>query len=515
MDERIPIVRLQGITKKFAGTTAVKSADLDIYPGTVHGLVGENGAGKSTLMRVLAGLLPDYEGQIFINGKLEHMASPRGAISLGIALVHQELNLVSELSVAENIFLGREFRSRIPGLINPNTEEKQAKQILSEVEVGISPKTKIRNLSIAKQQLVEIAKGVSMDSKVLILDEPTSSLTAPEIRDLFKIIRKLRDRGAAVVYISHKLAEVFEISDQITVLRDGVKLETRPTTEWNETSLVKAMVGRELSKFFINDHHYDPVDVAMEVSHLTNRPYFEDVSFKVYKGEILGIYGLIGAGRTELAETIVGLKNKDSGEVRIDDETVEIHSPQDSIAHDIALVPEDRRTVGLLANMDVKSNLSLPILNKLSRLGFVNRKKEMEVARHSIKSFEISVPSIKSLVTTLSGGNQQKIVLGKWLNTDPKVLILDDPTRGIDVGAKAEIRKIIDHLAGEGRGVILISSELPEILGMSDRVLVMRMGRMAGEFSREQCRDDLLGACAAGVTLAAPTQPNSDQQISQ
>jgi len=493
----------------------VKSADLDIFPGTVHGLVGENGAGKSTLMRVLAGLLPDYEGQIFISGKFEQVASPREAISLGIALVHQELNLVPELSVAENIFLGREFPSGVPGFISLGRADEEAQKILSELEVSISPRAKIRTLSIAAQQLVEIAKGISMDSKVLILDEPTSSLTAPEIKDLFKIIRKLRDRGTAVVYISHKLAEVFEIADDITVLRDGVKLETRPTSGWDETSLVKAMVGRELSKFFINEHRYDPVDVAMEVSHLTRKPYFADISFKVYKGEILGIYGLIGAGRTELAETIVGLKNKDSGEVIVDNHAVEIHSPQDSITHEIALVPEDRRTQGLLPNMDVKSNLSLPILNRLTRLGFVDHEKEMVVVEGSIQSLEISAPSNKSLVTTLSGGNQQKIVLGKWLNTKPKVLILDDPTRGIDVGAKAEIRKIIDQLAGEGQGIILISSELPEILGMSDRVLVMRTGQIAGEFSREQCSDEILGACAAGVTLAASAQPNSNLQISQ
>jgi ABC-type sugar transport system ATPase subunit len=515
MNETAPIVRLQGITKKFAGTTAVKSADLDIYPGAVHGLVGENGAGKTTLMRVLAGLLPDYEGQILINGKLEHMTSPKVAINLGIALVHQELNLVPELSVAENIFLGREFRSGIPGFINPKTAEDQARQILSEVEVKISPKTKIRDLSIAKQQLVEIAKGISMNSKILILDEPTSSLTAPEIKDLFKIIRKLRDRGTAVVYISHKLAEVFEITDQITVLRDGVKLETRSTSEWDESSLVKAMVGRELSSFFTNDHPYNPKEVVLEIKHLTKKPYFEDVSFKVFKGEVLGIYGLIGAGRTELAETIVGLRNKDSGEVRIDDQVVKIHSPHDAIAQDMALVPEDRRTLGLLANMDVKSNLSLTILNRLSHMGFVNHKKEMAVVEHSIQSIEINVPSNKSLITTLSGGNQQKIVLGKWLNTDPKVLILDDPTRGIDVGAKAEIRKIIDHLASEGRGIILISSELPEILGMSDRILVMRMGRIAGEFLPEKCCDEDLGATAAGVTLATSIQLTSNKQASQ
>jgi ribose transport system ATP-binding protein len=508
MDEKIPIVRMQGITKKFAGTIAVRNASLDIYPGCVMGLVGENGAGKSTLMRVLAGFLPDYDGQIYIEGKLVRMANPREAIGFGIAIVHQELNLVPELSVAENIFLGREFHASVPGFINIKEADEQASRILSELEVQILPRTRVGNLSIAAQQLVEIAKGISMNSKVLILDEPTSSLTSPEIKDLFKIIRKLRERGTAVVYISHKLAEVFEITDQITVLRDGVKLDTRPTSEWTEASLVKAMVGRELSKFFMNDHSYDPVEVAMEVSRLTRRPYFEDISFKVYKGEILGIYGLIGAGRTELAETIVGLKNQDSGEVWMDSQPVEIRSPQDSIAHEIALVPEDRRTQGLLANMDVKSNLSLPILNRLCRLGFVKHNEEKAVIDHNIQSLEISAPSTKSLVTTLSGGNQQKIVLGKWLNTNPKVLILDDPTRGIDVGAKAEIRRIIDHLAGEGRAILLISSELPEILGMSDRVLVMRTGQIAGEFLREQCSDEVLGACAAGAKMATPPLPS-------
>jgi ABC-type sugar transport system ATPase subunit len=309
MSERMPVVSLKRCTKRFGGILAVNQVDLDIYPGEVHGLVGENGAGKSTLMRVLAGFYPDYEGQIFIQGKPARITSPREAMGLGIALVHQELSLVPELTVAENIYLGREHRSRFPGLIARSAIEENAKQILSEVEAGISPKSKVRNLSIAKQQLVEISKGVSMESKVLILDEPTSSLTAPEIKDLFKIIRKLKDRGTAVVYISHKLAEVFEIADQITVLRDGVKLETRPTPAWDEAGLVRSMVGRELESFFSNSHKYDPKEVALEVSHFTRKPHFEDVSFKVYKGEVLGIYGLIGAGRTELAESIVGLRD--------------------------------------------------------------------------------------------------------------------------------------------------------------------------------------------------------------
>ena len=500
---RQPIVRLQGISKRFGGTLAVNHVDLDIYPGEVHGLVGENGAGKSTLMRVLAGFYPDYEGQIVIGGSMARLTNPRQAMGLGIALVHQELSLVPELSVAENIFLGREQPSAVPGFIGRRRAEELAERILLELEAGVSPKARIRQLSIAKQQLVEIAKGVSMESKVLILDEPTSSLTAPEIKDLFKIIRTLKQRGAAIVYISHKLAEVFEIADHITVLRDGVKLETRPTRQWDETGLVRAMVGRELERFFSNTHAYAPTEVALEVSQLGRPPYFTDVSFKVYRSEVLGIYGLIGAGRTELAEAIAGLAPAQSGQIYLAGRPVRIRSPQDAIAHEIALVPEDRRTLGLVSSLDVRTNLSLPILRRLSALGFVKRSEELELVRRKVKELEIRVPSLRALVTALSGGNQQKVVLGKWLSANPKVLILDDPTRGIDVGAKAEIRAIIDRLAGEGRAVILISSELPEIIGMSDRVLVMREGRLVGEFSRAECRDEVLGACAAGVETTA------------
>jgi len=502
MNGRVPIVQLQGISKRFGGILAVNKVDLDIYQGEVHGLVGENGAGKSTLMRVLAGFYPDYDGQITIQEKQVRITTPREAMSLGIALVHQELSLVPELTVAENIFLGREFPSQFPGFIDRRRAENQAKQILSEVEAGISPKAKIRGLSIAKQQLVEIAKGVSMESKVLILDEPTSSLTAPEIKDLFKIIRKLKDRGAAIVYISHKLAEVFEIADQITVLRDGIKVETRPVPIWDETSLVKAMVGRELAHFFSYTHQYSQREVILEVNNLTRMPYFEKVSFKVFKGEVLGIYGLVGAGRSELAETIVGLAPVDQGEIYVDNKSVQIRSPQDAIANDIALVPEDRRTLGLISSMDVKQNLSLPILRRLSTLGFVRNREEQHTASQSVQALEIRIPRLNALITSLSGGNQQKVVLGKWLNADPKVLIMDDPTRGIDVGAKAEIRAIIDRLAAEGRAIILISSELPEIIGMSDRVLVMRIGHIIGEFSRDQCTDEILGACAAGIGLS-------------
>jgi ABC-type sugar transport system ATPase subunit len=502
MDDRRPIASLQNISKRFGATLAVNQVDLEIFPGEVHGLVGENGAGKSTLMRVLAGFYPDYSGQIQVDGKLEHVAQPKDAMRLGIALVHQELSLVPELTVAENIFLGREFNSRIPGLVLNRKAEVEAKKILGEVEAKISPRERVRDLSIAKQQLVEIAKGISMQSKVLILDEPTSSLTAPEIKDLFNIILKLKERGAAIVYISHKLAEVFEITDRITVLRDGNKVDSRPVREWHEAGLVKAMVGRDLTRFFSNTHKYDPKDISLEAKQLTRLPYFQDISFKVYHGEVLGIYGLIGAGRTELAETIMGLAPCDSGSILIDGQPVRIHSPQAAINYGLALVPEDRRTLGLLPNLEVKSNLTIAILSRLSRLGFVNRRMELEISRQSMETLEIRTPSLKTLVTALSGGNQQKVVLGKWLNVDPKILVLDDPTRGIDVGTKAEIRGIVDQLAAEGRAIILISSELPEIIGMSDRVLVMRMGRIVGEFTSDEFTDEILGAYAAGVSLS-------------
>jgi len=514
MKSSSPVVGMQGIVKRFGPTVAVNQVDFDIYPGQVHGLVGENGAGKSTLMRVLAGFYPDYEGQIHIENQNHHLSSPREAMNLGVALVHQELSLVPELTVSENIYLGREFSSNLPGLIDRGKAEVRAKEILSEMEIGISPKIKIVYLSIAKQQIVEIAKGISMESKVLILDEPTSSLTTPEIKDLFKIIRKLKERGTAVVYISHKLAEVFEISDQITVLRDGYKVDTRLVSEWDDASLVKAMVGRELSHFFSNTHEYDPKEVALEVSNLSRDPFFKDISFKVYKSEVLGIYGLVGSGRTELAETIVGLTPLDSGEIHVNDRVVRIRSPQDAISNEIALVPEDRRLLGLISCLDVKQNLSLPILPRISIFGFVNQKEELGIAQRMVQSLEIRISSLRSLITSLSGGNQQKVVLGKWLSANPQVLIMDDPTRGIDVGAKAEIRAIIDRLAAEGRAIILISSELPEIMGMSDRVLVMCAGQILGEFIRDQYSDEIIGACAAGVDMTSSNNDNDHNRNS-
>ncbi len=491
-----PIVRMVSISKSFTGTDAVRNVDIEFLPGEVHGLVGENGAGKSTLMRVLAGTYPDYRGEIFFKGRPTKIHTPRLARELGIAMVHQELSLVPELSVAENMFLGREARSRIPGFINRRQVEKEAGAILAEIEADISPTQRVNQLSIAKQQLVEIAKGISIHSQVLILDEPTSSLTEPEIQDLFRVIRTTKEKGVAVVYISHKLAEVFAIADRITVLRDGVRLSSRPVGQWDEADLVREMVGRTLSDFFPRSHKDLQDNPVLEVSNLTQLPHFADVSFTVHRGEIVGIYGLVGAGRTRLAKALFGLSQADAGQIRIRGRTVEIRSPFDAIANGIALVPEDRRIIGLIHLLDVRKNLTLPHLKALSKSLFINNREEQKLVRENIAQLKIRTSSTRLPVSALSGGNQQKVVLGKWLNTNPAVLILDEPTRGIDVGAKAEIRNRIDALAAEGLGILLISSELPEIIGMSDRLLGMRDKRIAGEFSRHEFNEQTIGSCA-------------------
>jgi len=484
------------ISKSFTGTDAVRNVDLEFFPGDVHGLVGENGAGKSTLMRVLAGMYPDYSGEIFLNGSARRIYSPRLARELGIAMVHQELSLVPELSVAENMFLGREAKSRIPGFINRRQIEKEAGLVLAEIEADVSPTQRINQLSVAKQQLVEIAKGISMHSQVLILDEPTSSLSEPEIRDLFRVIRTTKEKGVAVIYISHKLAEIFAIADRITVLRDGVRLSSRPVGEWDEEALVREMVGRNLSDFFPRTHRHLQDDPVLEVTDLTQLPHFANVSLRVHRSEVVGIYGLIGSGRTRLAKAIFGLSQPERGQIRIQGRPTELRTPFQAIENGVALVPEDRRILGLVQVLDVRKNLTLPILRKISNSLFINSQEERRLVCQTISGLKIRTSCATVPVSSLSGGNQQKVVLGKWLNTNPLVLILDEPTRGIDVGAKAEIRSRIDALAAAGMGILLISSELAEIIGMSDRILVMRDKRIAGEFNRHEFSEEAIGSCA-------------------
>ena len=492
---------MQDVTKAFGTTVAVDAVDLDLAAGEVHALVGENGAGKSTLMRVLAGFYADYAGGIIIDGRPVRIGHPRQARALGIALVHQELSLVPELSVAENIFLGREPYSLVPGFISQRAAEAGARALCDGLGISLDPAARVLHLSVAERQLVEIAKGVSANPRVLILDEPTSSLTYQEVRELFRVVRSLASRGRAIVYISHKLDEIFAVADHVTVLRDGRRVATAPAARWTEASLVHAMVGRDLSSLFPRSPA-DPGPVRLEVRDLGCRAAFRAVSFQVRGGEVVGLYGLIGSGRTALAEALFGLGAADAGEIRVDGRRVTIGSPADAIRHGIALTPEDRRRRGLIPMLSLRTNLSLRALPLLCRAGFVDGGRERSEVGRLIDALAIRAASQSVEVSTLSGGTQQKVVIGRWLMAPPRILILDEPTRGIDVGAKAEVHAIIDRLAAEGMAVLLVSSELPEILGMSDRILVMRDGELAGEFRRGEVTEEGIMTVAAGVAAA-------------
>jgi rhamnose transport system ATP-binding protein len=494
----LPVVSLRGIAKGFGATRAVDGVDLDLVPGEVHGLVGENGAGKSTLMRVLAGFFTDYDGSIAIAGRPVDIVTPALARHEGIALVHQELSLLPELTVAENIFLGREPHSFLPGFVSFSSMARQAAAVLAECGITVEPSARVDHLSIAERQLVEIVKGVSASPRVLILDEPTSSLTITEIRELFAIVRRLAARGTAIVYISHKLDEVFAVTDRVTVLRDGRMVASAPTGEWTESGLVRAMVGRDLSALFPHTP-VTPGPVRIEVRDLRRDGAFGPLSFSLREGEIVGLYGIIGAGRTELAEALFGLARADSGTILLDGEPIAIRSAARALAAGIAMAPEDRHARGLVPMLSVATNLSLSTLERFTSAGFINRPAERSAVIDLLRRLLVRAQSPSQEVTSLSGGNQQKVVLGRSLMSEPRVLVLDEPTRGIDVVAKAEVHGIIDHLAHEGLAVLLISSELPEILGMSDRILVMRDGLLVGEVARADASEERLVAMAAGA----------------
>ena len=492
-------VSLRAISKNFGATLAVDAVDIELELGEVHGLVGENGAGKSTLMRILAGTFPDYEGEIFVDGEQLSLTTPAQARAHGVALVHQELSLLPELTVAENIFLGREPRSKLPGFISRRPIEEAARRVLRECGIALNPAARIEHLSIAERQLVEIVKGVSASPRVLILDEPTSSLTQHEIRELFAIVRRLAAMGTAVVYISHKLDEIFALTDRVTVLRDGRKIASRPTTEWTEAELVRAMVGRDLSALFPHTP-VAPGPARLEVMQLERRGVFGPVTLSLRAGEIVGLYGIIGSGRSELAEALFGLAPADAGTIQIDGEEVSIRSPAKALRAGIAMSPEDRHVRGLVPMLSVGENMSLGALERFTSLGFVNRRSERAAVGSFLASLLVRAQSPAQEVSALSGGNQQKVVIGRSLMSRPRVLILDEPTRGIDVVAKAEVHGTIDRLAHEGLAVLLISSELPEILGMSDRILVMRDGVLVGSVTRSEASEERLVAMAAGAS---------------
>jgi inositol transport system ATP-binding protein len=490
----VAYLQIQSISKSFHGVPALKNVSFDLEAGEIHVVIGENGAGKSTLMKIIAGFLQPDSGQLILDGKPVQMESPIDAINKGVAMIQQELLPEPYLTVAQNIYLGREPLNKF-GLLDQKQIVKNTQELLDGMKINISPDAEMRTLSVAQIQLIEIAKAVSFNSKLLIMDEPTSALSDREVENLFDLVFRLKAQGTTIVFISHKLDEVFRVADRITVLRDGEYIVTKSTKEVTRDQLIALMIGRELKEVY-EKRDFSPGPVVLEVNHLGRKGKFSDVSFNVHQGEVLGIAGLMGAGRTEVAEAIYGLEPYDSGSIRIHGEEVSIRRTSDAIRHGIALVPEDRKMLGLNLKGSTGFNLSISVLKQFVHMGVINSQEENEKVDAAIRRFNIKVTGRSFPVVSLSGGNQQKVVIAKGMMTEPEILILDEPTRGIDVGAKSEIYKLINQMAQEGKAVIMISSELPEIIGMSDRVVVLSEGRVTGILTGSQINQMDIMKCA-------------------
>lgn len=480
-------LEMRGVSKSFPGVKALDKVNLKVRPGTVHALMGENGAGKSTLMKCLFGIYHMDEGEVFVDGEKVNIQNPDEALHKGLAMVHQELQPVPERTIAENMYLGR-FPVKSFGpikVIDHKTMNEEAKKWLENVKMPFDPRKKLGHLSISQMQSIEIAKAVSQEAKLIILDEPTSSLTDNEVEALFRIVRDLRDRGVSFVFISHKMAELRQISDDITIMRDGGYVGTWEMKNISDDEIVKQMVGRELTNIYPPLDN-EPGDVLLEVNNFTSihDGSFKNCSFKLRKGEILGFGGLVGAQRTELMEAIFGIRHIESGEVKLNGKTLDIKRPQDAINNGIGMITEDRRGSGILGCLSIADNVSIASLNQYLEAGIkLNKKKIEELVQDNVSKLSIKTPSSKTLIQSLSGGNQQKVIISRWLANNPDVLIMDEPTRGIDVGAKYEIYQIMIDLAKQGKGIIMISSEMPELLGVSNRVMVMCNGKITGEVS--------------------------------
>ena len=506
----VALLEMRGITKFFPGVRALDGVSFSLNAGEIHALVGENGAGKSTLIKVLAGAYPhpEYGGEIILEGSERRFGGVREAEKAGIAVIYQELSLVKDLTVAENIFLGREPRRF--GVINWEELYSRAQQHLSDLHLTIDPRTPVRNLGIGQQQLVEIAKALSHEARILVLDEPTAALTDAEVETLFGILNTLRARGVAMIYISHKLDEVFRISDRITVLRDGRAISTDVTPALAEAGVIAKMVGREVGQIFPQSTHgrgdvvFEARNVTVEDPEVPGKLVVDQVSFSVRKGEVLGIAGLMGSGRTELLMAIFGAHaGRKSAEEFVGGNLVEVKQPSDAIRHGIGFVTEDRKRYGLILDQTVLRNMTLAGLRRLSGRFITNEDAEAAAGERAARDLRIKTTSVFTTAGTLSGGNQQKVVLAKWLLTSPRVLFLDEPTRGIDVGAKQEIYAQINRLAQTGIAIVLVSSELPEVLGLSDRVIVLHQGRVTGEFTRAEATPEVVMSCATGQARCA------------
>jgi len=499
------LLQMQNITKEFPGVKALESVSFDLHAGECHALVGENGAGKSTLMKILSGVYPhgSYRGEILIDGQIQRFYNVSDAELAGIAIIFQELSLIKELSVAENIFLGN-FPSKF-GLVDWRLMNEKTEELLEELHLDVSPQTLVGDLTIGKQQLVEIAKALSKNARILVLDEPTSALTEAETEHLFKILKKLKARGVGLIYISHKLDEVFSISDRITILRDGQTITTKKTGEFSKNEVISLMVGRALENIFTRA----PSQPGREVLRVENlslydafipeKKVLENISFSLFEGEVLGVAGLMGAGRSELLMAIFGAwQGKKLGKIFINGKQVNIKSPIDAIQAGIGFVTEDRKRYGLILEKDILENSTLASLKNISGKFLTNRVRELATVEELMQSLRIKASSASTITANLSGGNQQKVVLGKWLLTQPKILLLDEPTRGIDIGSKQEIYSQIDRLAKQGIAILLVSSELPELLGLSDRILVLHEGRLSACLSKLEASAEKIMIAATG-----------------
>lgn len=499
--EPTPVVCLRNAVKTFGPVVAMADGRIDLYAGEIHALAGENGAGKSTLVKVLAGLHKADSGEFLVDGKPARFNSPAESKAAGISVIYQEPTLFPDLTVAENIFIGRQPVNRF-NMIDHGRMRRDAQELFDRLEVDIDPARTAEGLSIADQQILEIAKAISLDAKVLIMDEPTAALSGHEVERLFAIARSLRDQGAALMFISHRMEEIFDLCDRITIMRDGRYVSTRMLAGTTEAQLVNDMVGRDVDQLFpkVEVPIGDPV---LQVKGLTRLGVFRNVTFELRSGEILALAGLVGAGRSEVARAIMGIDEVDEGEVIALGESLDLGDTSGAIAKGLAFVPEDRRKQGLVMEMSVLRNTALTLRDKLARFGLIDSRLEERTAREWTRKLEVKTASPHVPVSTLSGGNQQKVVLAKWLATEPRILIVDEPTRGIDVGTKAEVHRLLGTLASKGVGILMISSELPEVLGMADRVLVMCEGVITGEFTRAEATAEAVMVAATDHTKAA------------
>lgn len=492
------LLKMENMSKYFGKVQALKNAYIDLYSGEVHSLVGENGAGKSTLMNILCGALRHYSGNVYINGKKMYLKSPLQASRTGISKIHQELQLMPNMSVAENIFMGRELKSKT-GIVNQKEMNKKAKIYLDMLELNVKPTDLIKELRVGEQQLVEIAKAISMNSRILIMDEPTSAISKSETERLFTVIRKLKSEGVGIIYITHRMEEIFYISDRVTVMRDGNYIGTLDIKDASREKIIRMEVDRTIDELFPERNHVLGEEV-LRVENLSYRPSqysfsrsLKNISLDVHKGEVLGIAGLIGAGRSEFLECIFGMhRSSITGDIFINGEKIDFRSPDEAICGGIAFATEDRKGTGLVLLRSIGENMSMPLLKRLSRFGLMNDKRERVEWEKQMSGLQIKAPSYKTLVSNLSGGNQQKVVLGRCLMINPTLLLLDEPTRGIDVGAKQEIYNLINKLAKQGMAIIVVSSELPEVIGMSDRIVTFCEGKLTGVFNKEEATQEKL-----------------------